>query len=56
MNRRQLDRIRDLVTDDFVDHGSPVAVLQVRYEVDEVISDGDTVALAPPALPMPAPG
>lgn len=24
MNSRQLDRIRDLVTDDFVDHGSPV--------------------------------
>lgn len=26
MNTRQLDRIRDLVTDDFVDHGSPVPV------------------------------
>jgi len=24
MNSRQLERIRDLVTDDFVDHGSPV--------------------------------
>jgi len=24
MNARQLERIRDLVTDDFVDHGSPV--------------------------------
>jgi SnoaL-like polyketide cyclase len=24
MNSRQLDTIRDLVTDDFVDHGSPV--------------------------------
>ena len=24
MNTRQLDRIRDLVTDDFVDHGSPL--------------------------------
>ncbi len=24
MNMRQLDRIRDLVTDDFVDHGSPI--------------------------------
>jgi predicted ester cyclase len=24
MNSRQLDRIHDLVTDDFVDHGSPV--------------------------------
>jgi len=62
MNTRQLDKIRHLVTDDFVDHGSPVplppgpdgyiailtfvtSVLQVRYEVDDVISDGDTVAL-----------
>ena len=26
MNERQLERIRDLVTDDFVDHGSPVPV------------------------------
>lgn len=26
MNTRQLDRIRDLVTDDFVDHGSPVSL------------------------------
>ena len=24
MNTRQLEKIRDLVTDDFVDHGSPV--------------------------------
>ena len=24
INTRQLDRIRDLVTDDFVDHGSPI--------------------------------
>ena len=62
MNTRQLDRIHDLVTDDFVDHGSPVplppgpdgyiailtfvtTVLQVRYEVHDVISDGDTVAI-----------
>lgn len=62
MNRGQLDNIRDLVTDDFVDHGSPVplppgpdgyiailtfvtTVLQIRYQVDEVISDGDMVAI-----------
>jgi predicted ester cyclase len=62
MNTRQLDRIRDLVTDDFVDHGSPVplppgpdgyiailtfvtSVLQIRYEVHDIISDGDTVAV-----------
>jgi predicted ester cyclase len=62
MNSRQLDRIHGLVTDDFIDHGSPVAlppgpdgyisiltfvttVLQVRYEVDDIICDGDTVAM-----------
>jgi predicted ester cyclase len=62
MNTRQLDRIRDLVTGDFVDHGSPVrlppgpdgyigiltfvtTVLQIRYEVHDVISDGDMVAI-----------
>jgi predicted ester cyclase len=62
MNNRQLHRIRDLVTDDFVDYGSPVplppgpegyisiltfvtTVLQVRYEVHDVVSDGDMVAL-----------
>jgi len=62
MNSRQLDRIRDLVTDDFVDHGSPVplppgpdgyiailtfvtTVLQIRYEVHDVIADGDMVAI-----------
>src|SRR4029079_18887064 len=26
LNDRQLERLRDLVTDDFVDHGSPVAL------------------------------
>jgi predicted ester cyclase len=58
----QLDRIRTLVTDDFVDHGSPVplppgpdgyitiltfvtSVLQIRYEVHDVICDGDMVAI-----------
>jgi predicted ester cyclase len=62
MNSRQLERIRDLVTDDFVDHGSPVplppgpdgyiailtfvtTVLQVRYEVDDIVSAGDSVAI-----------
>jgi predicted ester cyclase len=62
MNSRQLERIRDLVTDDFVDHGSPVplppgpdgyiailtfvtTVLQVRYEVNDVVSAGDTIAI-----------
>jgi predicted ester cyclase len=62
MNTRQLDRIHDLVTDDFVDHGSPVplppgpdgyiailtfvtSVLQIRYEVHDVMCDGDMVAI-----------
>jgi predicted ester cyclase len=62
MNSRELDRIRDLVTDDFIDHGSPVplppgpdgyiailtfvtTVLQVRYEVHDVVSAGDTIAI-----------
>lgn len=62
MNARQLDRIHDLVTDDFVDHGSPVplppgpggyiailtfvtTVLQVRYEVHDIVSAGDTAAI-----------
>jgi predicted ester cyclase len=62
MNTGQLDKIRDLVTDDFIDHGSPIplppgpdgyigiltfvtTVLQVRYEVDKVVSDGDMVAI-----------
>jgi predicted ester cyclase len=62
MNSRQLERIRDLVTDDFVDHGSPVPlppgpdgyiailtfvteVLQVTYEVHDVVEAGDTVAI-----------
>lgn len=62
MNERNLDKIHDLVTDDFVDHGSPVAlppgpdgyiailtfvtgVLQVRYEIDDIVTAGDTVAI-----------
>ena len=62
MNSRQLDSIRDLVTDDFVDHGSPVplppgpdgyiailtfvtTVLEVRYELEDMVCDGDTVAI-----------
>jgi predicted ester cyclase len=60
---RDLERIRDLVTDDFVDHGAPpglvppgpdgylavlrflVDVLQIRYEVHDVVADGDRVAI-----------
>jgi predicted ester cyclase len=62
MNSRRLENIRDLVTDDFVDHGSPVplppgpdgyiailtfvtTVLQVRYEVHDVVCAGDTIAI-----------
>jgi predicted ester cyclase len=62
MNTGQLEKIRDVVTVDFVDHGSPVpvppgpdgyigiltfvtTVLQIRYEVHDVISDGDMVAI-----------
>jgi predicted ester cyclase len=62
MNAGQLERIHDLVTDDFVDHGSPVplppgpdgyiailtfvtTVLQVRYEVDDIVAAGDMVAI-----------
>ncbi len=72
MNTRQLDGIRDLVTDDFVDHGSPVplppgpdgyiailtfitSVLQIRYEVHDVICDGDTVAIRATAHGVNAP-
>jgi predicted SnoaL-like aldol condensation-catalyzing enzyme len=62
MNTGRLEKIRDLVTDDFVDHGSPVplppgpegyiailtfvtTVLQVRYEVHDVVAAGDMVAI-----------
>jgi predicted ester cyclase len=62
MNCGQLEKIRDLVTDDFVDHGSPLplppgpdgyiailtfvtTVLQIRYEVHDIVSAGDTVAV-----------
>ena len=59
----ELERIRDLVTDDFVDHGLPpgvvppgpdgyiatlrwlIDVLQLRYEVHDVVADGDKVAI-----------
>jgi predicted ester cyclase len=58
-----LERVRDLVTDDFVDHGAPpglaspgpdgylavlryvTGVLQIRYEVHDVVADGDKVAI-----------
>ena len=62
MNDRDIERLRDIVTDDFVDHGSPVPlppgpdgyigiltfvteVLQVRYEVHDIVSAGDMVAI-----------
>lgn len=59
----ELGRVRDLVTDDFVDHGLPpgvvppgpdgyiatlrwlIDVLQLRYEVHDVVADGDRVAI-----------
>ena len=59
----ELERLRDLVTADFVDHGLPPgvvppgpdgyiatlgflgAVLQARYEVHEVVANGDHVAI-----------
>jgi predicted ester cyclase len=64
---RDLERIRDLVTDDFVDHGAPpgmaspgpdgyiavlryvTGVLGIRYEVHDVVADGDKVAIRPTA-------
>lgn len=56
------ERIRDLVTDDFVDHGAPpglppgpggyigvlrflTEVLEIRYEVHDVVAVGDKVAI-----------
>ena len=62
MNTGQLEKIRHLVSDNFVDHGFPAplppgpdgyiamltlvtTVLQIRYEVHDVISDGDMVAI-----------
>lgn len=63
INSRDLERIRDLVTADFVDHGAPpglvppgpdgyitvlgfvVGVLHVRYELLDVVSTGDRVAV-----------
>ena len=63
INTRELEGIRDLVTDGFVDHGAPpgvvppgpdgyiavmefvTGVLDMRYEVHEVVAAGDFVAL-----------
>jgi predicted ester cyclase len=63
INGRDLERIRDLVTDDFVDHGAPpglvppgpdgfitvmefvTGVLEIRYDVHQVVAAGDLVAL-----------
>jgi predicted ester cyclase len=56
------ERVRDLVTPDFVDHGAPpglppgsdgyiavlrflIDVMRVRYEVHDVVSGGDLVAI-----------
>jgi predicted ester cyclase len=63
LNDRQPERVRDLVTAEFVDHGAPpglvppgpdgyiavlrflIDVLQLRYEVHDVVADGDKVAI-----------
>jgi predicted ester cyclase len=62
LNDRRLERLDDLVTDDFVDHGCPfplppgpegyrsiltfvTEVLQLRYEVQDLIAVGDRVAI-----------
>jgi predicted ester cyclase len=63
LNDRQPERVRELVTADFVDHGAPPGlvppgpdgylavlrfltdVLQLRYEVHDVVADGDKVAI-----------
>jgi len=62
INSRDLSRLDDLVTADFVDHGSPfpltpgpegyrriltfvTGVLQVRYDVEDVIETADRVVL-----------
>ena len=63
MNDRDLERIRDLVTADFVDHGAPpglvppgpdgyiatlafvTEVLQIRYELHDLVAVGDRVAV-----------
>jgi predicted ester cyclase len=59
----EVERIHDLVTDDFVDHGAPpglvppgpdgyvavlrflIDVLHIRYELHDVVADGDRVAI-----------
>jgi|SRR5215207_6211010 len=63
INDRDLEAIRGLVTDDFIDHGAPpglvppgpdgyiavlkfvTGVLDIRYEVHEVVAGGDLVAV-----------
>ena len=63
LNDRQPERVRELVTAEFVDHGAPpglvppgpdgyiavlrflIDVLQLRYEVHDVVADGDKVAI-----------
>jgi predicted ester cyclase len=59
----EVERVRDLVTDDFVDHGAPpglvppgpdgylavlrflIDVLRIRYELHDLVADGDLVAV-----------
>lgn len=62
LETRDFERIRELVTPDFVDHGAPPGlppgpdgyiavlrwladVLQLRYEVHDVVAEGDRVAI-----------
>jgi predicted ester cyclase len=62
MNDRRPDRVAELVTEDFVDHGAPPGVpqgrqgyvatlgfvtelLEIRYEVHDVVAAGDRVAI-----------
>jgi predicted ester cyclase len=63
LNDRQPERVRELVTADFVDHGAPpglvppgpdsylavlrflIDVLQLRYEIHDVVAEGDKVAI-----------
>jgi predicted ester cyclase len=62
INTRNPELVRDLVTDDFVDHGSPfppppgpdgyasiltfvTSTLQIRYEIEDVITTDDRVVV-----------
>jgi predicted ester cyclase len=62
LNAGELERVRNLVTADFVDHGAPpglppgpdgyiavlrfvTEVLRIRYEVHDVVAEGERVAI-----------